>query len=159
MSYVGGISADSDELGYMYVYLALSIITTTLFAACYKVAVEKQCNLLRVNTWVYIGSLATILIYILIKGHLAFNLHAALLGAFAGIAAFIATLTFFIHIQSGQLSASWTVISLALAFPVLASICIWHEHPTPKQAVGLALIVVALILFGRKEIGKEKNDK
>jgi uncharacterized membrane protein len=73
------------------------------------------------------------------------------MGIAAGAMVFFATLSFFHHIGHGQLSASWTIISLAIAFPVLASILIWHEQPTVKQTIGLALIVIALVLFGRHE--------
>jgi drug/metabolite transporter (DMT)-like permease len=57
----------------------------------------------------------------------------------------------------GQLSVSWTVISLAVAFPVVASIFFWHEIPTAKQMVGLVLIVIALLLFGHNESREEAS--
>ena len=101
--------------------------------------------------WVYVGSTATILTYILLKRQLPINANALLLGVGAGVMVYFATLSFFHHMTRGQLSASWTVISLAVGFPVLASIFLWGEHPTTKQTIGMGLIVVALILFGRHE--------
>jgi uncharacterized membrane protein len=80
------------------------------------------------------------------------------LGIAAGIGAFFATLTFFFHMQYGKLSASWTVISLSLGFPVLASILIWHESPSLNQGIGLILIVVALLLFGRHEVNARGDE-
>jgi len=135
----------------MAVFLALSIVFNTVFASCYKVAVRRNCNLQAVNVWVYVGSTATILSYILVKRHLPMNVSALLLGVAVGLMVFFATLTFFHHMTRGQLSASWTVISLAVGFPVLASIFLWGEHPSVKQTIGMLLIVVALILFGRHE--------
>jgi drug/metabolite transporter (DMT)-like permease len=135
----------------------LSIIFTTLFAACYKVAAEKKCNLEAVNLWMYAGGTLTILIYILLRGHYTFNAAAAIVGAIAGLISYYNTLTFFLHIRSGQLSTSWTVISLSLSFPVLASIFVWHEQPSARQTVGLLLIVIAISLFGRREIKNERN--
>lgn len=142
---------EEHDLYYMAAFLILSIVFNTFFASCYKVAARKNCNLQMVNVWVYVGSTGTMLAYILAKGHLPLNPHALLLGTAAGILVFFATLTFFHHMKRGQLSASWTVISLSIGFPVLASIFIWHEHPSPRQIVGMALIVIALILFGRHE--------
>ncbi len=135
----------------MVTFLILSILFNTLFASCYKIAADRKCNLDVVNVWMYAGSVLTIGAVIASKGRLAFHPHALMLGMLAGVMVFFATLSFFYHIKLGQLSASWTVISLAVGFPVVASIAAWHENPTHRQAVGLALIVVALVLFGRHE--------
>lgn len=136
----------------MLVYIICTILLSTLFASGYKVAVHQKCNLQIVNMWVYIGATSTILTYSLFRGHIPFNLHACLLGVATGVAGYFATLTFFIHITRGQLSTSWTVISLSLAFPVMASILIWHEHPSPRQFAGFFLIVIALFCFGHHEM-------
>lgn len=143
----------------MAVFLILSIAFNTVFAVSYKVAAQKKCNLEMVNIWMYAGSLVTIAAYVLLKRHLEFNTPALYLGIAAGITAYFTTLAFFYHIKHGQLSASWTVISLSVAFPVLASIFIWHERPSIKQLIGLVLIVVALLLFGRHETSKSEGAK
>jgi uncharacterized membrane protein len=135
----------------MVAFLILSIIFNTLFALCYKVAARRNCNLHAVNVWVYIGATITIAAYMLILHRLPFNEIALLLGIASGVIGFFATLSFFYHIKHGQLSASWTVISLSVAFPVLASVVIWHEHPSTKQVIAMVLIVAALVLFGRHE--------
>lgn len=123
-----------------------------MFATCYKVAVHRKCNLHVVNTWMYAGSTTTILVYMLVRAQFHFHVMAIVLGLIAGVIGFFASWTFFLHMQKGVLSASWTVISLSVAFPVLASMLIWHEHPNPRQAVGLVLISIALLLFGRHEM-------
>ena len=138
----------------MAVFLILSILFNVAFASCYKVAVHRNCNLQMVNIWVYVGSTATMLVYVLAIRHLPLNVHALCMGIGAGVVVFFATLSFFHHMKRGQLSASWTVISLSIAFPVLASIFIWGEHPTMKQIAGMALIVIALLLFGRHETNR-----
>jgi uncharacterized membrane protein len=135
----------------MAAFLILSIVFNTLFASCYKVAVRRNCNLQIVNVWVYVGSTGTVIAYILLKHKLGYNSPALAMGIVAGVLVFFATLSFFYHMKRGQLSASWTVISLSIGFPVLASIFAWHERPTEKQIVGMALIVIALVLFGRHE--------
>jgi drug/metabolite transporter (DMT)-like permease len=45
-----------------------------------------------------------------------------------------------------------------VGFPVAASILAWHEIPSPKQTVGLVLIVIALLLFGRHEATGGKRE-
>lgn len=135
----------------MATFLILSIVFNTIFASCYKVAVRRNCNLQAVNLWVYVGSTATVLAYVLAKWRLPLNSHAMFLGVLAGVMVFFATLSFFYHIKRGQLSASWTVISLSIAFPVLASMFFWQEQPSVKQIVGMTLIIIALVLFGRHE--------
>jgi len=135
----------------MAVFLMLSILFNTGFAACYKVAARRNANLHAVNVWMYVGSTATVLIYILLKQRFVINIKALELGVAAGFMVYFATLSFFYHIKYGQLSASWTVISLAIAFPVVASIVVWHERPSGRQVVGLILILFALLLFGRHE--------
>lgn len=137
--------------------IVLSVVFSAVFALFYKVAVHKNCNLQVVNAWMYVGGFLTMLAFILIKGHLNYHSLAVILAVSSGILSFTATLTFFLHIDKGQLSVSWTVISLSAAFPVLASIFIWHEQPSFEQKIGLILVVAALILFGRKEINSELN--
>ena len=141
------------------IILILCIITSALFALCYKAATHRNSDLHVVNAWMYVGGLVVMSVVILIKGHLAYHPTAIILGGLSGILSFAATLTFFLHIGKGQLSVSWTVISLSAAFPILASIFIWHEQPSIKQAIGLILVIAALILFGRKEMKSAEEDK
>lgn len=134
----------------MFVYLILSILFSVMFAVCYKIASQQNCNLQLVNAWNYAGSTTTILIFIIIKRNFPLDINVILLGIAAGISAYIATLTFFLHIKQGQLSTSWTIISLSIAFPVAASIFVWHEHPSMHQIIAMGLIVAAFILMGKK---------
>ena len=83
--------------------------------------------------------------YFIFTGHV-YNSAAAGLGIATGIACYLATLTFFYHIRTGVLAVSWTVIGLAVGFPVIASILFWGEHPTVKQMIGLVLIPIAVVL-------------
>lgn len=70
------------------------------------------------------------------------------MGVYTGLGTYIAIMAFFYHIRNANLSVSWTVIGLSLAIPVIVSIMLWHEHPTLKQWLGLALIPVAFVLLG-----------
>jgi len=130
-----------------YLYLALSTLLVVFWALCYKVAARHGCEQRSVNLWLYVGSSMTMLACFIATGH-HFSAIAALLGFGTGVSCYFATLTFFYHIRTGVLSASWTVIGLAVGFPVAASILFWGEHPTVRQQIGLALIPIAFILCG-----------
>ena len=135
-----------------YIYLAISTVLITVWALCYKIAVQRGCELRSVNLWVYISSAAIMLAYFIATGH-RYSPVVAWLGLGTGLCCYFATLTFFYHIRTGVLAVSWTVIGLAVAFPVVASIVFWGEHPTAKQIIGLALIPIAVVLCNP---GREK---
>lgn len=128
-----------------YLYLFLSTVLVTMWALCYKLAGRYKCELISVNTWVYVGATAISVLYYLQTGG-GWSTAAAVLGFATGITCYISTLAFFYHIRTGVLAVSWTVIGLAVGFPVAASIFVWSEHPTGKQLIGLALIPIAFIL-------------
>lgn len=128
-----------------YIYLALSTLLVTVWALCYKIAVKRGCELRSVNLWLYLSSAAIMLAYFFATGH-KYHPLAAWLGFATGLSCYFATLTFFYHIRTGVLAVSWTVIGLAVSFPVAASIVLWGEQPTVKQTIGLALIPIAVVL-------------
>ena len=128
-----------------YIYLAISTVLITVWALCYKLAVSYRCELRSVNMWVYIGATVIMVVYFVATGH-KYSTAAAVLGFTTGVSCYLATLTFFYHIRTGVLAVSWTVIGLAVGFPVAASILLWGEHPTLRQQIGLALIPLALVL-------------
>ena len=133
-----------------YLHLAVSTVFATLFALGYKVAAKRGCDLCAVNMWLYIGATFALLVNLFITGP-KFNGGAVTLGILNGISLFTATLAFLYHMRSGKLAVSWTVISLSLAFPVAASVLIWHEHPSLKQWIGLGLIPIAFLLMGERK--------
>lgn len=130
-----------------YLYLVLSILFNTVWALCYKVAVRRGCNLNSVNLIVQIGAVLVLLVFWKISGE-SIHPKVAVIAVVTGVLMCLAALTFFYHMRTGVLAVSWTVIGLAIVFPVMASIVMWHERPTPKQWVGLALIPLAFACFG-----------
>jgi drug/metabolite transporter (DMT)-like permease len=124
-------------------------VFNTAFALCYKIAVKRRCDLIVVNGFLYIGATIFLFFFALRDGHIPYNSTALALGLTAGVLVFVATLTFFYHMMEGVLTVSWTVIGLAVGFPVLASIFIWHETPNLKQLIGLALIPISLVLLSK----------
>ncbi len=135
--------------------LVTTILFSGIFALGYKAATRYNCELRAVNLWLNISSLLAVFFYYLCSGP-NFSTAAMLMGLASGACGYAATLSFFYHMRSGYLSVSWAVIGTAVAFPVAASVLIWHEHLTVRQWCGVALIPVALFLFG---IGRRNSDK
>jgi len=128
-------------------YLVVSIVFITCFALCYKVAARCGCELRAVNLWLNVSATVILVAAFAVTG-LRYNSTVALLGVVAGVFTYVSTITFFYHMRTARLALSWTVIGMAVAFPVAASILVWHEHPTVKQWFGLALLPVAFALLG-----------
>jgi len=131
--------------------MAISIALVTCFALCYKVAAHRDCEMRAVNLWMSISGTVVSLVFFLANGS-HFSSGAAALGLGAGVSAYISILSYFYYIRTGNLAVSWTVIGLAVAFPVAASVVIWHEQPTTRQWIGLALIAVSFLFFGAKKV-------
>jgi uncharacterized membrane protein len=136
-------------------YLIVSIALLTVFAMLYRVAARGGCELRSVNLWMNVGATGILVVDYFVTGP-NYDQTAASLGAVSGILTYVATLAFFYHMRSGRLAVSWTVVGLAVAFPVAASVLLWHEHPSPKQWAGLGLLVVAFVLFG---VGRRPAEK
>ncbi len=128
-----------------YLCLVASILLGTLFVLGYKLAAHKQCELRAVHLWMCLTATAVLVVTFALDGHRV-NHTAVQLGALNGVFTYFSTLSFFYHMRKARLAVSWTVIGLAVAFPVAASIVFWHEHPSAKQWIGLALLPVALFL-------------
>jgi drug/metabolite transporter (DMT)-like permease len=74
-------------------------------------------------------------------------LIGALIGGFAGLG-FLATM---LAIRAGvPVAVVGTVISLSLALPVVLGLVLYKEVPSVRQALGLALTVLAIVLIQGK---------
>jgi len=129
------------------VYLAVSIAFITCFALCYKFAARLGCELRAVNLWMNVSATAIMAAYFASAG-CRYHATAALLGIVAGVFTYISTIAFFYHMRGARLALSWTVIGMAVVFPVAASIVLWRENPSLKQWLGLCVLAVAFVLLG-----------
>ena len=71
-----------------------------------------------------------------------------MIGSVLGIAFVLGLLLLMAGIARGPLAVPVTVMRLSVAVPIAASIVIWGEHPGGVQWVGIALGMVAILLFG-----------
>lgn len=128
-----------------WLYLMIAIVLGTIFASFYKVAHRQNCDLVNVNTMVYVGGTALMILAVPLMQREPIHLRALLIGAGAGIAVYLATASFFYVMMNRHLSTAWTVISLSVMVPILASIVIYKEYPHLAQWLGLLLMCLALI--------------
>ncbi|MGC8804709.1 MAG: hypothetical protein ACP5QD_02060, partial [Candidatus Ratteibacteria bacterium] len=60
---------------------------------------------------------------------------------------FISRLALLTALKYGKISSSWTTINLSLIIPILASMIFWKEIPNIRQAIGLLMVPLAIILL------------
>jgi drug/metabolite transporter (DMT)-like permease len=80
----------------------------------------------------------------------SFSVPAVLLGAINGWQYLSTFLFMFVLIGLAGIAVTSGFLRLSVAVPVLASIAIWGEWPTPPQTVGLVLAGLALPLLGSR---------
>ena len=65
----------------------------------------------------------------------------------SGVSAATAILLFQIGVRYGKIAASWLIVNLSSAIPILISILIYREKVGAKQAIALAAMLVSLVLL------------
>lgn len=70
------------------------------------------------------------------------------LGAATGVIYVFGFLLLMAGIRRGPLAVPVTVMRLSVVVPIAASLAIWGEHPGAVQWTGIALGMVAIVLFG-----------
>ncbi len=70
------------------------------------------------------------------------------LGAVTGVIYVFGFLLLMAGIRRGPLAVPVTVMRLSVAVPIAASLVIWDEHPGTVQWAGIALGMLAIVLFG-----------
>ena len=77
-----------------------------------------------------------------------FNTSSILIGLAAGIMYFLAGYSFMRALDHGRLSLSWTIRSLAIVIPIVASIVFWHEDLNWKRCIGFCFLAICVVLVG-----------
>ena len=135
-------------------YLVLSMFMSSWWALSYKVALRKGCDSSGVTTAACGAAAAAGVLWAALSPSFSLNLPAALIGAAGGLALFMAIEAYFVVVRGGaQLGLSWAVLMLSMLIPTSLSAFLWHETPTPLQAVGLLLAMVSIWLLGRTDPG------
>lgn len=129
-------------------YLLLHIIATVWFSTCYKITTKKGCYTPAVHLAMYIVATGGSIIAACIHEGFVNDWRLIALGLAGGVSLFISMRAFFMAMMQGGLAVGWTFISLAVVIPLIASIWLWNEIPSPFQISGVLLMIPCLVLFG-----------
>jgi drug/metabolite transporter (DMT)-like permease len=132
-----------------YLFLLGSLVAFGALGIFHKVADHPDCRP-RIITALLLGWGAVLTaIYTALfdaRGlHMPGNVLA--IGATAGVFASIALFAFQACLRYGKISTSWLVGNLCVAVPVAMSIIVYRERITPGKAVGMLLVLVAILLL------------
>ena len=130
-------------------FLISSALLLSVYSLVFKLAHRRGCDVLGVTGGMMAVGAVLSLIYLVLRVPLrAIPLPVINLGIIAGMLFFIAVITFFEVTRRGRLAISWTVLSLSLVIPTLASMILWGETPFLRQCIGMGGIAAAFVLFG-----------
>jgi len=130
----------------------LNLILATLFSASFAMVVRyaqgRRCNMWAVGAMNYaVASLSNLALQAA-QGDLSATASTAWIGASAGVSYVVAYFVLFKLMALRGIAISTAVTRLSVLIPVVASIVIWREQPTPYQSLGSLLALVSLPLLG-----------
>ena len=128
-------------------FLALQIIGNSAFTLFVKVARQRKFDYLLFGATNYLVAALIALALYLLSG-VAASPTTIVLGAINGAQYQIVFLLMYALLSMTGVAIMTSFLRLSIFIPTLASILVWHELPSALQAVGLALIAVALPLLG-----------
>jgi drug/metabolite transporter (DMT)-like permease len=132
-----------------YLFLIGSLIAFGALGIFHKVADHPDCRP-RIITALLLGCGAALTaIYTALFDRHGLHMPGKVLaiGATAGVFASIALFAFQACLRYGKISTSWLVGNLCVAVPVAMSIIIYRERVTPGKALGMLLVLVAILLL------------
>jgi drug/metabolite transporter (DMT)-like permease len=132
-----------------YLFLLSALVGFGLLGIFHKVADHPTCRPRMVTMLLlFWGAVLTGLYTAFFneKGlHLPRNVLA--IGAAGGILSSLALFAFQASLRFGKISTSWLIINLCVAVPVALSIVVYRESVTPGKAIGMLLVLVAILLL------------
>jgi len=131
-----------------YLCMILAVIAFAVLGVTYKLSDRLACHKQQVNFFMFLTASVAVLAWGVLTRQLLLSERAVILGLVMGLICCGSVVAFRHAAALGRISTSWTVINLALVLPVLASILVWGEMPSPKHCVGLALTLAAIVLLG-----------
>lgn len=126
----------------------ITAIFGVLFGFGYKVATIIKARRPVVNAYFLILSWLGVTGLACSRETLVFNRVVVIAGLGAGASLYFCTAAFFQVMRYGRLAIQWTLINMAIAVPVAASIVFWNERPTAGAAAGMVLVVIAVVFMG-----------
>jgi drug/metabolite transporter (DMT)-like permease len=136
-----------------YLYLALAVAGFTLLGLSYKWSDQLCCDKRQVNAFFLSTAALVMVLWTGAAGVPAGSGHGIIIAAIMGVTVFLNVLTFREAAAKGPISVSFTVVNLSVVVPVISAILFWREIPSVRHSVGLALTLLAIVLFGM-DIGR-----
>ena len=132
-----------------YLFLFGSLIGFSLLGILHKVADHPACRPRIVTMLLLLWAAALTTAYTLVFEPSGLRMPAPVLaiGAAAGAAASLALFAFQASLRFGKISTSWLIINLCVSVPVVLSIVIYRERVTAGKALGMLLVLVAIVLL------------
>jgi drug/metabolite transporter (DMT)-like permease len=132
-----------------YVFLFGALVGFGLLGIFHKVADHPSCRPRMVTMLLLLWAAVLTGLYTAFvdaKGlHLPTNV--LVIGAAGGMLSSLALFAFQASLRFGKISTSWLVINLCVAVPVILSIVVYRERVTAGKAVGMLLVLVAILLL------------
>ena len=128
-------------------FLVLHIVGNAAFALLVRAARAPRFNYPVVGLANYTTAATVALAALAASGLPALDGRAALFGLVNGLQYQTTYLLMYVLIGMAGIAVTSSFLRLSVAVPVLASMVIWHEWPTPLQAAGLVLAGAALPLL------------
>ena len=129
------------------VYLVLCVVCSACFGLCYKVSTRRGYHAPLVQLAMFTACALVSALLASCNGGLLLNLRVGITGFWSGVFMAVAIYTFFVAMRQGGLAVGWTCVNFSVVVPLAASVLFWHEVPSLRQVVGLALLVPCILLF------------
>ena len=114
----------------------------------HKQADLSNCRPRQINVLLFAWSALFSACSLLVRGqHLGVPHKVWAIAIPSGISAATAILLFQIGVRYGRIAASWLIVNLSAAVPILFSIFIYGEKVGPKQALALVAMLLSIFLL------------
>jgi drug/metabolite transporter (DMT)-like permease len=137
--------------------LTLNVLLAVAFGHVMKLATVQRANLLWVGAFNYIAGSAVCLAIAVAQPPQRAVAFTIVTGAWAGVCYLVSLLFYFAAVRRLGMGLATSAVRISVALPVAASLLIWHEALQPAQAVGLALVALAMLLLGSGSHGPTRD--
>ena len=145
-----------------YLFLLSALVGFGLLGIFHKVADHPTCRPRMVTMLLLFWGAVLTGLYTAFFNAKGLHLPGKVLaiGAAGGVLASLALFAFQASLRFGKISTSWLIINLCVSVPVALSIVVYRESVTPGKAVGMLLVLAAiLLLWWDKKLDLERAGK
>jgi drug/metabolite transporter (DMT)-like permease len=132
-----------------YVFLFGALVGFGLLGIFHKVADHPSCRPRMVTMLLLLCGAVLTGLYTAFFDAKGLHLPPKVLaiGAAGGMLSSLALFAFQASLRFGKISTSWLIINLCVSVPVILSIVVYRERVTAGKAVGMLLVLIAILLL------------